>query len=135
MSDTQVPAGLVSTFKRAWETANLDPALEGQRTKTALTEVLAALPDHGWTPPTEPMMCSYCGSENARGIDLDNDSICDDCAEPEEMLTIRLPKSSWLGIVNGIEHWAERPEEDIQILSDYEIVGRKPIRTSTEEPK
>lgn len=43
--------------------------------------------------------------------------------DEDQILTIRIPRSSWTGIVIGIEKWAGRPREDIEILSDFEVVA------------
>jgi hypothetical protein len=42
----------------------------------------------------------------------------------DPILTIRIPQSSWRGIVNGIEKWAgmSQFDPDLEILADYEIV-------------
>lgn len=42
----------------------------------------------------------------------------------DPILTIRIPRSSWLGILNGIEKWTGRSRwDDVEILSDYEILA------------
>jgi len=37
----------------------------------------------------------------------------------DPMLTVRIRESSWNGIVNGIEKWAGRSRDDIEILDFY----------------
>jgi hypothetical protein len=49
----------------------------------------------------------------------------------EPMLTIQIPLSSWNGIVNAIEKWTGRGwEDDVQILSDWEIMDPPEYRDS-----
>lgn len=38
--------------------------------------------------------------------------------DDEEYITIRLPRSHWVAIRNGIQKWANRDPNDIEILTD-----------------
>jgi len=42
----------------------------------------------------------------------------------DDLITIRLPKSSWNGIVNGLEKWTGLSQfvPEMKILSDYEVI-------------
>lgn len=40
----------------------------------------------------------------------------------DPIITVRLPLSSWNGIVNGIEEWAGDSMSEIEILSVFEFV-------------
>jgi hypothetical protein len=52
----------------------------------------------------------------------------------DPILTIRIPRSSWQGIISGIEKWAGRSQyDDIEILSDYEIVDPPEYRVVAAE--
>jgi hypothetical protein len=52
----------------------------------------------------------------------------------DDILTIRIPRSSWQGIINGIEKWVGRSQyDDIEILSDYEIVDPPEYRVVAAE--
>jgi hypothetical protein len=44
-------------------------------------------------------------------------------SDPNEILTVRLPRWAWDGIVEGIERWTGRQRGDIQILDAAEIEG------------
>jgi hypothetical protein len=47
--------------------------------------------------------------------------------ESEPMVTLRMPMSTWRGIVNGIEKWVgDGASSDIEILSDIELVDGHP---------
>ena len=48
--------------------------------------------------------------------------------EPESMVTLRMPLSTWRGIVNGIEKWTGRAAgDDIEILEDIELLDGDPV--------
>ena len=39
----------------------------------------------------------------------------------DDILTVRLPRWAWDAIVDGIESWAWRSQDDIQILTAAEV--------------
>jgi hypothetical protein len=52
----------------------------------------------------------------------------------DPILTIRIPRSSWQGIIVGIEKWVGRSQfDDIEILSDYEVVDPPEFRVVASE--
>ena len=45
---------------------------------------------------------------------------------PDPTVTLRMPLSSWRGIVRGLEKWVGEGAEEIELLSEVELVDGHP---------